>query len=83
MALVITSPAFNAGDSIPAHFTADGRNTSPALSWSGAPAGAASFALILHDPDAPRPWGFTHWVIFNLQGGEQGVILRYPFRAAP
>lgn len=29
------------------------RNLSPAISWSGAPAGTRSFAIICHDPDVP------------------------------
>ena len=35
------------------------------MSWSGAPAGAKSFALTLFDPDAPGG-GFWHWAIFNI-----------------
>jgi Raf kinase inhibitor-like YbhB/YbcL family protein len=31
-----------------------------------APAGAKSFVLIMHDPDAPMPGGFTHWVLFDI-----------------
>ena len=34
-------------------FGCSGGNVSPALRWSGAPAGAKSFALLVHDPDAP------------------------------
>ena len=66
MSLVISSMAFKDGEYIPTHYTADGRDISPALAWSGTPPGTSSLALILHDPDAPRPGGFTHWVIFNL-----------------
>ena len=32
----------------------------------GVPDGTKSFALILHDPDAPVPGGFYHWVVYNL-----------------
>lgn len=61
----ITSEAFRNGDAIPAEYTCEGRNISPALSWSGAPAGTKSTALIMDDPDAPRRT-FVHWVLFNI-----------------
>ncbi len=22
--------------------------------------------LICHDPDAPKPWGFTHWLLYGI-----------------
>ena len=34
--------------------------------WADAPKGTESFALIVHDPDAPIPGGFFHWVVYNL-----------------
>ena len=44
-----------------------GGNLSPALSWSGAPEGTKSYALLLHDPDAPTGGaGFWHWVMINI-----------------
>jgi Raf kinase inhibitor-like YbhB/YbcL family protein len=43
-----------------------GPNVSPELHWSGAPANTQSFALVMHDPDAPAPGGWYHWVIYNL-----------------
>lgn len=43
-----------------------GANVSPELHWSGAPARTRSFALIVHDPDAPAPGGWYHWVVYNL-----------------
>ena len=73
MSLVISSTAFKDGEHIPTRYTADGQDISPALAWSGVPPGAFSLALILHDPDAPRPGGFTHWVVFNLPPSSRGL----------
>ena len=48
-------------------FGCDGENISPALSWSGAPKDTKSFALLVHDPDAPTGGsGWWHWGVFNL-----------------
>lgn len=63
--LSLTSPAFAQGQPIPARFTCDGEDISPALNWGEPPAGTRSFALIMDDPDAPAgTW--THWVLFNI-----------------
>jgi Raf kinase inhibitor-like YbhB/YbcL family protein len=64
-AMQLTSAAFNEGGTIPKEYTADGRDVSPPLKWSGVPDGVKSFALIGDDPDAPRgTW--VHWVLYNL-----------------
>lgn len=65
MTLQLTSTAFEEGAAIPARYTCTGDDISPALAWTGAPDGTASFVLIMDDPDAPsRTW--VHWVVYNL-----------------
>jgi len=65
MTFTLKSPAFAGGGAIPRRYTCDGENVSPALSWSGHPAGTKSFVLIMEDPDAPSGT-FTHWVLFDV-----------------
>ncbi len=61
----LTSDAFKQGEIIPAKYTCEGKNISPAISWTDAPKGVKSFALIADDPDAPAgTW--VHWVIYNI-----------------
>ena len=63
--LTLTSSAFRHQSPMDARFTCQGGDTSPPLSWSGAPAGTRSFALILDDPDAPGgTW--VHWVLYDI-----------------
>jgi Raf kinase inhibitor-like YbhB/YbcL family protein len=55
-------------------FGCTGQNVSPALAWTGAPANTRSFALILHDPDAPTGvGGFTHWIVYNIPATARGL----------
>ena len=61
----LTSTAFAEGQAIPSKYTCDGQNVSPPLSWTGAPAGTKSLALIIDDPDAPSgTW--VHWLVYDL-----------------
>jgi hypothetical protein len=65
MSLQLASTAFPANDMIPKKFTCQGADISPQLSWTGAPAGTKTFALIMDDPDAPAgTW--VHWVLYDL-----------------
>jgi Raf kinase inhibitor-like YbhB/YbcL family protein len=50
-------------------FGCTGENKSPALSWTDAPESTQSFALIMHDPDAPTGVGFFHWIVVNIPRG--------------
>lgn len=66
----LTSSAFTAQSSIPARYTCEGGDTSPALAWTHPPAGTKSFALIVDDPDAPDPAApqttWVHWVVYDI-----------------
>ena len=64
--LKITSPAFSPLEVIPKKYTSDGTNVSPTLEWDKIPPETKQLALICHDPDAPLPFGFTHWTIYNI-----------------
>jgi len=61
----LSTPAFKDGQPIPADYTCDGKNISPQLKWSGAPAETQSLVLIVDDPDA-QAGVWTHWILFNL-----------------
>lgn len=73
MDLIVTSSAFNEGETIPVEYTCNGKNISPPLAWSGIPADTKTLALIADDPDAPAGiW--VHWVLFNLPGQTEGLV---------
>lgn len=76
--IILTSPAFANGETIPSKYTCDGDNVNPALSWSGLISEATqSFVLIMDDPDVPldiRPDGmFDHWVVFNIPADVRNI----------
>lgn len=66
----LSTSAFLSGDDIPAKFTCDGSDLSPALVWTTPPDGTQSFALVMEDPDAPqRTW--VHWILYDLPSHER------------
>jgi Raf kinase inhibitor-like YbhB/YbcL family protein len=74
MAFKLISDSFKDGDylgrdhilSAEFGFGCAGGNRSRHLKWSGAPAGARSFAVTCFDPDAPTGSGFWHWLVVNI-----------------
>jgi Raf kinase inhibitor-like YbhB/YbcL family protein len=51
----------------------NGQNVSPALTWSGEPAGTQSFALTMVDTDARSGRGWWHWRVFNIPPSVHGL----------
>lgn len=65
--LAFRSKAFGDGEAIPVEHSAYDQNISPALEWSGAPAGTQSYVLLMEDPDASiTPLPVVHWVAWNI-----------------
>ena len=61
----LTSSAFDHEGVIPARYTCDGADVSPALTLAEIPAGAVSLVLIMDDPDAPAgTW--DHWIAYDI-----------------
>ena len=70
-AFTLTSSAFKNNAAIPDKYSFNamgctGENVAPPLEWKNPPAGTKSFALMVHDPDAPTGSGWWHWVAYNI-----------------
>lgn len=75
---VLASPDIAADSTVARHFEFNGfgcagDNQSPALRWSGAPAGTQSYAVTVYDPDAPTGSGWWHWTVVNIPAGTTGL----------
>ncbi|MET0621358.1 MAG: YbhB/YbcL family Raf kinase inhibitor-like protein [Pyrinomonadaceae bacterium] len=74
----VNSNAFAANQPIPEVNSAYGQDLSPALSWSGLPAGAKSVVLMMEDPDASGPKPFVHWLVANLPANVSSLPASLP-----
>ncbi len=73
----LLSSAFSQRGEIPQHYTCDGADLSPPLSWTSIPEGAKSLVLIVDDPDASDPAApqitWVHWVLYNIPVTSTGL----------
>jgi Raf kinase inhibitor-like YbhB/YbcL family protein len=53
-------------------FGCEGQNRSLALEWTPVE-GAQSYAVVIHDPDAPTGVGFFHWIAVDLPAGTTSI----------
>ena len=65
--LTVTSPDMRDGERMADVFTAYHDDRMPRVVISGPPEGTVELALICHDPDAPRPRGFTHLALYGIR----------------
>ena len=72
MPFTLRSASFEDGQEIPETYTGDGRNQPPSLEWSGAPEETRGYALIVHDPDAPKG-DLTHWVVADIPADQDHI----------
>jgi hypothetical protein len=81
-AMVMTIAGFSDGGDIPVKFSqaapgvAPGEGTSPAITWSNAPAGTQSFVLNMHDMEVARNKTTddqAHWVVWNIPASATGL----------
>lgn len=74
MSFILTSPEFKDGDLLDVSYQADKENQSPALNWTEPPAGTKSFAVAMHDPDAPTGGaGWWHWFAVGIPASFRGL----------
>ncbi len=73
---MLTSTTFKAGQMMPRkgantnpqNPNCVGENVSPQLSWSNAPEGTKSFALLMEDPEGRGGAGVHHWIAYGIPG---------------
>jgi phosphatidylethanolamine-binding protein (PEBP) family uncharacterized protein len=71
-AFTLTSDAGVDGGTLPVEYTCDGDGSSPALSWSHAPAGTTEFALLMTTlpGDGSTKW---NWVLYGIPASATGL----------
>jgi phosphatidylethanolamine-binding protein (PEBP) family uncharacterized protein len=75
----LTAPGLIPANQLSIDNSCDGKGTSPALSWQGAPAATKSFALLLDTVPGPARPGetmatdFNHWVLYGIPAATKSI----------
>lgn len=65
--IVLATPSLDQDGRLEDRCSAYYENRSPPLVWTSVE-GAAAYAIVVEDPDAPREHPFVHWMIWNIPG---------------
>ena len=79
--MTLVTTAWPDGGMIPLRYTQAGPELSPAIQWSAAPDGTASFVLIFHDADSAVSTStddILHWMLWNIPGTATGIAQGRP-----
>jgi Raf kinase inhibitor-like YbhB/YbcL family protein len=79
--MTLITTAWPDGGMIPLRYTQAGPELSPAIQWSAAPDGTASFVLIFHDADSAVSTStddILHWMLWNIPGTATGIAQGRP-----
>src|SRR5580693_8423947 len=79
--MTLTTTAWPDGGMIPLRYTQAGAEISPAIQWSAAPAGTASFVLIFHDADTVvnnSTDDILQWMLWNIPATATGIAQGRP-----
>jgi Raf kinase inhibitor-like YbhB/YbcL family protein len=81
--ITVSSPTLRQGEPVPRDHTPDGRNDSPALTWSNVPPGTKEFAVLCEDPGVGNPPPFVHWIVYGIPGTAKGLPATLPIDGSP
>ena len=74
--LLMETDAFPDGGVVPLRYTGAGDNVQPGFTFSNAPEGTVSYAIIFHDLDVALGGGtddFMHWAVWNIPASAGGI----------
>jgi Raf kinase inhibitor-like YbhB/YbcL family protein len=85
--MLISSPAFTDGGTLPVRYTQDGESLFPPLYWDNIPDAAKSLVLLVEDADAPFPRPLVHALLHaippKLSGIPEGGLATRQVRKSP